>query len=786
MLPKPHTLSPAVGGLLRTTLLITLGCLLTNFFTPGYFYHDDNQVGADPIYRDMARAVWQEHSLPFLSPYSWTSSAILGETQLGVLNPPVLFSVLAIYGLPLNPETQIMLMAITFLSLTGCGMYLLARSHGLDDTLSLFCGVSLALSPFVFKWFATSWMTNLQAFAFVPWTLYFLNKAGRNAKHRGLMLVAAGLTTGACLATGSILIMLGMGVCLAWHLLCGLFSRRRLPCLFESVIAGVIGSLMAAPALLCLMEYASAGSRTSIRGWSHEFLFPWRGFAALFTPLLENGSPYFSSLSRLSLSYAGMALPCLLLVGTLMAGRTTFRNHWKWMLGAVMFSVLLVSPTPLPFRWSIRFVPFLHLFVLLWGAGIVQDALKKRGVFSSPQALRLLLWASAILALLIGTATLLAGFGSLPEGAVWNLTLLLWIIPALWFALQWHQNIHIRLHAGLLLSVIALFFSNLLLPEGVMNLQWRLGHEPGKKSLLESNRTYLIVYDSHLPLKHFNHMSLNDRLLLPIGSTSLNHPVEVVNGYSNLYPRGTEVVFGSAYCGVIGSEHIIRWATDADFTAFLKPFGIRGLVLLADNPATPYLEYSLSRSQDWFAFGKMDRVHVWHSRLPRLTLEHSPGAYIWKQRSIPADPILHGQIILSMTPPNPFDKDDLLDLPGGFRAFGPVTVTDSKRLRNHSQALVENRDQTKSGLVWFRQPWFPGHRIYLDSRPLPVYLVQGVMPATILPPGSNGRLQLVYRPYALLPGLLLAGLGLALSGFLIRGDVHKKSPASAGPAKRNG
>jgi len=59
-------------------------------------------------------------------------------------------------------------------------------------------------------------------------------------------------------------------------------------------------------------------------------------------------------------------------------------------------------------------------------------------------------------------------------------------------------------------------------------------------------------------------------------------------------------------------------------------------------------------------------------------------------------------------------------------------------------------------LVVFPRPWYPGWQAMLDSQPLVTTAYKNVAIAAVVPPGSAGRLALVYRPAGFTLGMPIA------------------------------
>ncbi|HML59855.1 MAG TPA: hypothetical protein PKD41_03135 [Solidesulfovibrio sp.] len=108
----------------------------------------------------------------------------------------------------------------------------------------------------------------------------------------------------------------------------------------------------------------------------------------------------------------------------------------------------------------------------------------------------------------------------------------------------------------------------------------------------------------------------------------------------------------------------------------------------------------------------------------------------------------------------------LLDADGGQpsrdAAFSPVSIDHLVAKRNSLAADIANASQETPGLIVFKRAWYPGYRVFLDDRELPLVHADMLLPAVVIPPGQSGRLLLDYAPRSLRIGLIAAGCSLFL------------------------
>jgi hypothetical protein len=91
---------------------------------------------------------------------------------------------------------------------------------------------------------------------------------------------------------------------------------------------------------------------------------------------------------------------------------------------------------------------------------------------------------------------------------------------------------------------------------------------------------------------------------------------------------------------------------------------------------------------------------------------------------------------------------------------------DSRAGMSAEVALADGKDPA---LLLFSQPYFDGYRATINERKIEVGSYRGLIPTIQLPPGTHGRLTMVYRPWWLLVGGAIAALSalvIVLSGVL--------------------
>jgi hypothetical protein len=83
-------------------------------------------------------------------------------------------------------------------------------------------------------------------------------------------------------------------------------------------------------------------------------------------------------------------------------------------------------------------------------------------------------------------------------------------------------------------------------------------------------------------------------------------------------------------------------------------------------------------------------------------------------------------------------------------------ITDIVARRNWVSASVVAPDGDRPALIAVSRPFFPGYRARINGRDLAVFSERNLIPLVEVPPGTDGRLTLYYRPNWLIYGSALA------------------------------
>jgi len=240
-------------------LLAVLGVLRELWIHRGIPYSPHSDLIAQFLSIKVAgrRAIWQDGTLPTWDPAINAGSPALANPQSGFFNPLEC----GFWFLPLDVAAASYMILTTLLA--GAAMGLLARQVTGNRSAALLCTLGYALCFRNLAMIYTGWTPNLAAFALVPllpWSLARLFAAPTGSRAAVLAWV-----TGLLLVQGDMqqvyYAALGTSV-YALVLLARSTAMQRPRCLGWTALGVSLGVLLAAPALLPRLEYASLSDRS--------------------------------------------------------------------------------------------------------------------------------------------------------------------------------------------------------------------------------------------------------------------------------------------------------------------------------------------------------------------------------------------------------------------------------------------------------------------------------------------------------------------------------------------
>lgn len=698
--------TPAAGWLRGAAVsggLSVLFYLILLWRDPLVFWKDDFALSVLPVLADVARS-WSEGEWPLLSPYSWVCSNLAGEYQYGTFSVVVNALVFLTWQLPLGFPQQTAVLSLVHVFILGAGGYTLARGRDLAPPLAHMVGFIAALNGWMVCWGATDWFGALAAFAWLPWAWWAAERALDPACGPRRFLWPAPFVY--LLVTGGfpyVVVMFGV-LCVFLSVKTWMRTRKLFAVL--PLAAGVLlGIGLSAPAWLALIDYVDGSAREAQDAASHrQWLVPPAAWPGLILPSWTVSWSDFSNrfLPHVSTELAaGIAAPAILLFALARNARAIARRcGWELALLVFLF-IAAMLPTTGVFRWSFRWLPFLHLVLALCAAEAWQTLRKEE---RGPARLALALVGASILFMwLAGTVG--------PHG--WFVPSLLLGLAGAWLVLERFSVRPWLPPAFTFLSLLATFL--VISPNGGVP-KFPLDPRLTEAAPLDPARLYLSVYPPPEQVYRASAVSGPVGLVVRPGSSSMWGAVRLVNGYSPIRPAGVATQFDFQIHG-----ELAPWSAEyfpiyeAGPNGLLRQIGVDGILV-----ARELAEIVPQPAEEWQLVFETAEGRVYHRRGPPLPL---------------IQPVIE---------------------PG--RAPARISSIASSRHRMVADVAVEPGE--RAALLTFARPFFRGYRATLEGRPLEVHAWRGLVPAVEVPPGAGGRLELVYRPIWLIVGAFIAGVSI--------------------------
>ena len=377
------------------------------------------------------------------------------------------------------------------------GGYLLARGRNLSSPLSMMVALVTALNGWIICWGATDWFGALGAFAWFPWAWWGLERALDSRRSRWRFLWPAPFVY--LLVTGGFpYTVLMLAVLAAWLSLKSLGQTRSLSSIWPLVIGLVLGFGLSAPAWLALFDYVRGSAREAQDSAAHfQWLVPASSLPAF---ILPNWTVKWADFSTRLMPHTatemacGLVPPIALLAGLATCGRALVRQI-KWELGLLVL-VLIISmlPSANVFRWSFRWLPFLHVILALCAAEALQMLrLAASGEAEFDESFR----APGVLALLLVTLTAAAMWMLRVEGPyAWPFAAIVIGLAAVWAAMDVFsfRLEQIRAWTPPVITGAVLLATYLCIPPNCGVPKYNLDQKLTESAPLDPERLYLSVY----------------------------------------------------------------------------------------------------------------------------------------------------------------------------------------------------------------------------------------------------------------------------------------------------
>ncbi|MDP9004385.1 MAG: hypothetical protein M3N12_06285 [Verrucomicrobiota bacterium] len=714
--------------------VVVVFCLILLWHGPLLFWNDDYELSILPVFADVARS-WSEGHWPLLSPFSWVCGNLAGEFQYGTFSVFVNAAVVVIWKFPLTFPQQAAALSMAHLFVLGMGGYLLARGRKLSSPLSLLVALVAALNGWIICWGATDWFGALGAFAWFPWAWWAMERALDSQRSRWRFLWPAPFVY-LLVAGGFPYTVLMLGLLAAWLALKfatanpssgGSLGQTRSPVSLWPLVLGLaLGFGLSAPAWLALFDYVHGSAREGGDAASH---LQWRvPLPALPAFILPSWTVNWADFSNRLLPHTatemacGLVPPIALLAGLVTRGRALVRQI-KWELGLLVV-VLIISmlPSANVFRWSFRWLPFLHVVLALCAAESLRilNSRKIGPTISAPSAT-----SSVVAPGLIGMAAvgLVAGASSLFQTLGDHAFPFFWISLGVTLAWAILERSRLQSWAAVIVVFASLLTTYLCIPPNCGVPKYNLDQRLTAAEPLDPDRLYLSVYPAPEAADNWEKKPAPFGTILRPGSTSMWGGIHLLNGYSPIRPSGVGREFDFAIHGEIGSElgHALL-ENESGPEGKLARLGVDGIIVANEFGWNP------EPKPEWELAVATEEGRVFHRRGGALSRIRSVGT-------------------LDSRPNEQFADAEVSRISNG---------------RNRLQADVIVPAGGQPALLTISRPFFNGYQARIGDRVLKVESYRGLIPVIEVPAGTCGRLTMIYRPPWLLWGGALSASCLSV------------------------
>ena len=721
---RGRTVWREIAGAAFAGALTVVFCLILVSRNPYAFWVDDYQISILPVFADVARS-WSEGTLPLLSPYSWVCGNLAGEFQYGTFSLFVNAAVVVIWKFALSFPAQAAALSIAHLCVLAAGSFVLARGHGLPFPSAIMVALVGGLNGWIVAWGASDWFGALAAFAWLPWSWWALDFASRRTGPRWRMLLPAPFIY-LLIAGGFPYTVLMLGVVTAWLAMRALLSARDWYAPVRMTAGWVLGVGLSAPAWLSLIEM-SRGSRRAVETFpARQWMVPFDGLPGFVLPAWTVDWVQFEAQisPHAALELACGFAPVIVLLVAALSLRSRFFSAHRWLLGLLGFTLLVcMLPGAGIFRFSFRWLPLVHVtLALLAGAALDQWLAAIRGSHVWGRN-NLGAWA---LACVVVTVLVMVFTGQSTSTDTTALPLLFVIIATCWWAIDGalHRRAQLRQWTAAAVTFVAL-----LMTYRDMGTTGPVARYPFQNTLnnvapLSNNRLYLSLYHSPQLNYRADQYAWSFGETVRPGSTAMFAGVHLINGYSPISPAGVGRLFDFGTHGHINPAKVDEIIIPESGTAgLLRDLGIDGIIVAWD------FELPEPLPAEWQIVERWTDGYVYHRR---TRLEHVRAR--------------EGE------------------------GLSPAEVRIVENTRQRVVAEVTPADTSRRVELLFSRPFFGGYEARMNGAALPVSAYRGLIPAIEIPAGSSGRVEMVYRPRAVVVGGAIAAasaVAMVAAAFLL-------------------
>jgi hypothetical protein len=273
-----------------------------------------------------------------------------------------------------------------------------------------------------------------------------------------------------------------------------------------------------------------------------------------------------------------------------------------------------------------------------------------------------------------------------------------------------------------IVTLAALLGTYIWIPPNCGVPKYNLSQELTQPAPLDSHRLYLSIYPAPENVYRMEKQPEPFATTVRPGSTSMFAGVHFINGYSPIRPAGVAREFDFAIHGEIRpnvGNDLLEHGSGPD--GILAQLGVDGIIVANEVAGGPQPE------SDWEIAAETEEGRVFHRRDGLL-------------------PIVRPLTEIDSRPNEQFASAAVSQIVSG---------------RNRLEADVAAPAGSVPALLAISRPFFNGYRANIGGRFLKIDPYRGLIPLVEIPPGTSGRLVIVYRPWWLILGGAIAAASVA-------------------------
>jgi hypothetical protein len=345
---------------MATPVAAILAALVPVIFNHRFYFYDDTQIGAYPIWHEIGEML-RSGQWPFFSAEGWQAGNYAAEGQWGIFSPVTLGIGLASTFFS-NALIFSTLVKVALLATASVGIYLVSRNLGARAPWAFVAAVASTLAGFTVYLDSPSWVTGLMVWAFLPFVWWSLRRMCYRKKSPLPVLISGYFLVTVGYVHGTVMMVL-----LFVAVIVELLVRRDWKSLVRTVSTGILLGLVALAVYLPGVLTLSSTARTQVIANTNFLTVDLTGLAgsALPSNLPQVASWWWGPFAPAPLTYVAWFLPLFALVNFRLLRRLTpgIASVPVFLLLALMVTL---APSDLgPLRTPVRLMPYVCLAAIV-------------------------------------------------------------------------------------------------------------------------------------------------------------------------------------------------------------------------------------------------------------------------------------------------------------------------------------------------------------------------------------------------------------------------------------